>query len=206
VRWAREAGAIVIEDDYDGEFRYDRQPVGALQGLDPERVVYTGTASKTLAPGLRLGWMAVPHGLLNGALAVARQRGRHTGVLDHLTMAELIGSGAYDRHVRRMRAHYRRRRDLLVAALAARVPALRPIGVAAGLNALLPLPPGGPTEAEVIARAASRGIALYALSPSWHGDGPRPEGLVIGYATPPEHAFPSALSALVDVLAELYPA
>jgi GntR family transcriptional regulator/MocR family aminotransferase len=105
-----------------------------------------------------------------------------------------------------MRAHYRRRRDLLVAALAARVPALRPIGVAAGLNALLPLPPGGPTEAEVIARAASRGIALYALSPSWHGDGPRPEGLVIGYATPPEHAFPSALSALVDVLTELYPA
>ena len=116
VAWARERETVVIEDDYDGEFRYDRQPAGALQGLDPEHVVYAGTASKTLAPGLRLAWLVLPRALVEPVLE-AKARAGGTAVLEQLALAELIGSGAYDRHVRRMRTRYRRRRDALLALL-----------------------------------------------------------------------------------------
>jgi GntR family transcriptional regulator / MocR family aminotransferase len=109
VRWARVADALVIEDDYDGEFRYDRQPVGAVQGLDPERVAYAGTASKTLAPALRLAWLALPPWLLEPVVEAKRLADRHSAVLDQLVLADLIVSGAFDRHVRRCRLRYRRR-------------------------------------------------------------------------------------------------
>jgi GntR family transcriptional regulator/MocR family aminotransferase len=105
VDWARRTGGVIIEDDYDGEFRYDRSPVGALQGIDPERVIYMGTASKSLAPGLRLGWLVLPHRL---AGAVGRQRGEReetSGFVDQLAMVEFIVSGSYDRHIRTMRTH-----------------------------------------------------------------------------------------------------
>jgi hypothetical protein len=142
VDWASLTDGLVLEDDYDGEFRYDRQPVGALQGLDPERVVYLGTASKSLAPGLRLAWMVVPDHLLDRLLAVKRTGERQSGALDQLTLAEFIASGSYDRHVRGMRPRYQRRRDQLVAALAERAPQVRVTGIAAGLHAVLELPPG----------------------------------------------------------------
>lgn len=121
--WARTTGGLVIEDDYDGEFRYDRQPVGALQGLAPGHVVYAGTASKSLAPGLRLAWITVPPELLRAVVREKRLADHHTPVIDQLTLAEFLTSGAYDRHVRRMRLRYRGRRDRLVAALAERAPA-----------------------------------------------------------------------------------
>ncbi|MFF4586898.1 PLP-dependent aminotransferase family protein [Streptomyces sp. NPDC001388] len=200
VAWARRTGGLVLEDDYDGEFRYDRRPVGALQGLDPDHVVYLGTASKSLAPGLRLAWMVLPPGLVE-EVASAKGGVDTCGVLDQLTLAEFITSGAYDRHVRAARTRYRRRRDALVAALAERAPAIRVTGIAAGLHAVLPLPPG--TEREVVRAAAARGLALDGLAPRFR----RPDAiaapldaLVVGYGTPPDHAWSGALDALCAAL------
>jgi len=197
LEWAARGGAIVVEDDYDGEFRYDRKPIGALQGLDPERVVYAGTASKTLAPATRLAWMVVPARLLEPLVEDRRHRVT-TPALDQLVLAELLSSGAFDRHVRRMRSAYRRRRDALVAALAAEAPGHPVSGLAAGLHALVGLP-RGVTEAAVAARAAEAGVALELLGPHWHG-APRHEGLLVGYGRPPAHAFRGALQALLAVL------
>jgi GntR family transcriptional regulator/MocR family aminotransferase len=199
VDWARRTGGLVLEDDYDGEFRYDRQPVGALQGLDPDRVGYLGTASKSLAPGLRLAWMVLPPGL---AEEVTRAKGGvdTCGVLDQLTLAEFITSGAYDRHVRSARLRYRRRRDALVAELAARAPEVRVTGIAAGLHAVLRLPPG--TEKPVAQAATWQGLALHGLSFYRH-PAARSEpldALVVGYGTPPDHAWAGSLDALCRVL------
>ncbi|MFB6888168.1 PLP-dependent aminotransferase family protein [Kitasatospora sp. NPDC056327] len=205
VRWARAHDGYVIEDDYDGEFRYDRQPLGAMQALDPDRVVYGGTAAKSLAPGLRLAWLALPDGLVE-PVARFRALADTTGpVIDQLTFAELIDSGRYDRHVRRCRLHYRRRRDLLVAALAERAPHVRVTGIAAGLHAVLQLPPGSRPEAELVARARAGGLVLSSLG--WYLADPAlapdaPPALVVGHATPPEHAFPAALDALCELLRE----
>ncbi|WP_143569341.1 aminotransferase-like domain-containing protein, partial [Streptomyces acidiscabies] len=117
VDWARARGAIVLEDDYDGEFRYDRRPVGAVQGLDPERVVYVGSVSKSLSPALRLGWMVLPDHLVDAVREAKGEREAWSSVPEQLALADLVVSGAYDRHVRRMRQRYRARRDRLVAAL-----------------------------------------------------------------------------------------
>ncbi|WP_418958675.1 PLP-dependent aminotransferase family protein [Streptomyces tritici] len=199
VDWARTTGGLVLEDDYDGEFRYDRQQVGALQGLDPERVVYLGTASKSLAPGLRLAWMVLPRALAD---EVAEAKGRidwQCGALDQLTFAEFLASGAYDRHVRAMRLRYRRRRDQLVAALARRAPDIEVSGIAAGLHAVLPLPPG--TERSVLRAAAWQGLSVLGIDAFRHPSTPRTrEGLVVGYGTPTDSAWPGALEALCRVL------
>ncbi|MFJ8345907.1 PLP-dependent aminotransferase family protein [Streptomyces sp. NPDC094153] len=197
--WARRTGGLILEDDYDGEFRYDRQPVGALQGLDPDRVVYLGTASKSLAPGLRLAWMALPPSLMEEATA-AKGPSDTCGVLDQLTLAEFITSGAYDRHVRAARLRYRRRRDALVEALATRAPDVRPTGIAAGLHAVLRLPPG--TEPAVVQAAAWQGLALHGLSRFRHEQAAVAplDALVVGYGTPPDHAWAGALDALCRVL------
>ncbi|MEU5821700.1 GntR family transcriptional regulator/MocR family aminotransferase [Streptomyces sp. KhCrAH-43] len=200
VDWARSTGGLILEDDYDGEFRYDRQPVGALQGLDPEHVVYLGTASKSLAPGLRLGWMVAPHAL---AAEIAGAKGVSDwapSALDQLTLAEFMASGAYDRHVRSMRLRYRNRRDQLVAALAERAPHIRVSGIAAGLHAVLELPEG--TEAEVIRAAAWQGLAVEGLAFYRHPDADlEREALVIGYGTPTDSAWTGTLEALLRVLA-----
>src|SRR3954454_3072560 len=123
VDWAADSGGIVVEDDYDGEFRYDRHPVGAMQALAPDQVVYVGTASKTLAPGLRLAWLVLPDALVEPVLA-AKTRADFTAVPEQLTLAEFITSGGYDRHIRGRRLAYRRRRDMLVQALASEAPAV----------------------------------------------------------------------------------
>ncbi|MZF83593.1 PLP-dependent aminotransferase family protein, partial [Streptomyces sp. SID5643] len=199
VDWARRTGGLVLEDDYDGEFRYDRQPVGALQGLDPDRVVHLGTASKSLAPGLRLAWMVLPPGLAD-EVAAAKGGVDTCGVLDQLTLAEFLTSGAYDRHVRASRLRYRRRRDALVAAVTARAPEARVTGIAAGLHVLLRLPPG--TEQSVVQAANWRGLALHGLARYTHPaarSGPV-DALVVGYGTPPDHAWSGALDALSAVL------
>ncbi|GAA4904034.1 PLP-dependent aminotransferase family protein [Streptomyces coeruleoprunus] len=199
VDWARATGGLVLEDDYDGEFRYDRQPVGAVQGLDPERVVYLGTASKSLAPGLRLAWMVLPRDLVQDVLMAKGDVDWVSSALDQLTLAEFIESGAYDRHVRNMRLRYRRRRDQLVAAVAERAPSVRVGGIAAGLHAVLELPRG--TEASVLRAAATQGLALQGLDAFRHPDAARgPDGLVVGYATPTDSAWSGALDALCRAL------
>jgi GntR family transcriptional regulator/MocR family aminotransferase len=188
-------GGVLIEDDYDGEFRYDRQPVGALQALAPDRVVYAGTASKSLAPGLRIGWLVVPPRLADAVIA---ELASGPSVLDQLTLADFITSGGYDRQVRRARLAYRRRRDRLAAAL--RRQGRHVTGIAAGLHAVLELPS---TEAEqqVVARAAEHGLAIDGLeryrAPAASDDR---AGLVIGYGRPPEHAYTTALARLCTVL------
>ncbi|QMU73010.1 PLP-dependent aminotransferase family protein [Streptacidiphilus sp. P02-A3a] len=204
VDWARERGTVVLEDDYDGEFRYDRQPVGALQGLDPEHVVYLGTASKSLAPGLRLGWMVLPGRLVDRVLAAKTAAERHPDSLSQLTLAEFVTSGAYDRQIRAMRLRYRRRRDRLVRALAERAPQVRVSGIAAGLHAVLRLPPG--TEARALHGASWLGLAVQGLDGFRHPDQPAEPGadaLVVGYGTPAEHAFPAALEALCRTIEAL---
>ncbi|SCK13461.1 GntR family transcriptional regulator / MocR family aminotransferase [Streptomyces sp. AmelKG-E11A] len=200
VDWARRTGGLIVEDDYDGEFRYDRQPVGALQDLDPERVVYLGTASKSLAPGLRLGWMVLPRRLVP---EIMRDKGPGwgCGALDQLTLAEFITSGAYDRHIRLMRTRYRRRRDQLVAALAERAPQVRATGIAAGLHAVLELPSG--TEQSVIRAANWQGLSVHGLAEFTRPDAiltERRDALVVGYAAPSESAWPGTLDALCRAL------
>jgi GntR family transcriptional regulator/MocR family aminotransferase len=234
IDWARATGGLVLEDDYDGEFRYDRQPVGALQGLDPERVVYFGTASKSLAPGLRIGWIVLPRSVAHEAVEAKGHVDWAPGALDQLTLAEFLTSGDYDRHVRVMRLHYRRRRDQLVAAIAEHAPGISVSGIAAGLHAVVELPPG--TEQSVVSAAASQGLALEGLgsfalrstgaresgrdgdeaaAPASDGDagsgregGPvrRGDALVVGYATPSDSAWSGALDALCRVLPRPEPA
>ncbi|MFJ9697949.1 PLP-dependent aminotransferase family protein [Kitasatospora sp. NPDC101183] len=203
IDWARGRDGLVLEDDYDGEFRYDRQPVGAVQGLDPERVVYLGSASKSLSPALRLGWMVLPDHLVDRALAAKGEREGWASALDQLTLAEFIDSGGYDRHVRRMRRGYRERRDRLVAALAESAPHVEVTGVAAGLHAVLRLEAG--TERSVLKAAAYHGLAVEGLADYRHPAAdpvatPPADGLVVGYATPPDHAYAAALAALCAVL------
>lgn len=188
----------VLEDDYDGEFRFDRSPVGALQALAPSHVTYGGTASKALVPALRLGWLVVPPRLLPGMRDRMASGGPTVPVLDQLALADLIDSGAYDRHVRRMRGRYRRRRDTLVAAVAPL--GLAPGGIAAGLHLRLPVADGGERAALAAARRHGVGIDVlgrHRLSPGGA------EGLLIGYAAPADHAFGAALQALVGVLREV---
>ncbi|MGK5637099.1 PLP-dependent aminotransferase family protein [Streptomyces sp. URMC 126] len=203
VDWAGRTGGLVVEDDYDGEFRYDGRRVGALQGLAPEHVVYCGTASKSLAPALRLSWMVLP-GHLAAEVARAKETGEwSTGILEQLTLAEFITSGAYDRHVRSMRLRYRRRRDRLVAALAEHAPHIRVTGIAAGLHVVLELPPG--TEQSTLQAAHWQGLALEGLSRYRHPAAPAlppgsPDGVIVAYGTPADHAFPGVLEALLRAL------
>ncbi|NUR28243.1 MAG: PLP-dependent aminotransferase family protein [Catenulispora sp.] len=214
VEWARD-GRYVVEDDYDGEYRYDRQPVGALQGILPNHTVYIGTASKTLGPGVRLAWMVVPEPLLDAVTEAKRHADHQSESLGQVTLAEFIRSHDYDRHIRASRLRYRRRRDLLAERLRTR--AGRPAagftlsGIAAGLHALVRLEPAGMGEEEVLARAAGFGLELEGLSELWD-DGaartaaasatssPRPQGIVVGFSSPSEAAYPRALDALVRTL------
>ncbi|QTD97851.1 PLP-dependent aminotransferase family protein [Streptomyces cyanogenus] len=200
IDWARVRDAVVLEDDYDGEFRYDRRPVGALQGLDPERVIHIGSVSKSLSPALRLGWMVLPERFVEPVLAVKGDREGWASVLDQLALADFVTCGSYDRHVRRMRQRYRRRRDRLVAALAAQAPHIEVTGIAAGLHAVLRLPPG--TERSTVKAAAWQGIALDGLAGFRHPQSPTAagDGLVVGYAAPAEHAYGAAVEALCAVL------
>ncbi|WP_079061486.1 PLP-dependent aminotransferase family protein [Streptomyces griseoruber] len=200
IDWARARGAVVLEDDYDGEFRYDRKPVGAVQGLDPERVIYVGSVSKSLSPALRLGWMVLPQRYVDAVLAAKGEREAWASVLDQLSLADFVVSGAYDRHVRRMRQRYRGRRDRLVEALAAQAPHIEVTGVAAGLHAVLRLPAG--TERSAVRAAAWHGVALDGLADYRHPetDMAAGDGLVVGYATPSEHGYGAALEALCEAL------
>jgi GntR family transcriptional regulator/MocR family aminotransferase len=203
--WAQRTDGYLLEDDYDGEFRYDRQPVGSVQGLDPERVVYLGSASKSLSPALRLGWMVLPPDLIDPVIAAMGGEQFYVNGIAQLTMADFIASGSYDKHIRRMRMNYRRRRDRLVEALAPFDVGIS--GLSAGLHLMLTLPDG--TEHEVMRRAGEAGIALSGLAALRHPDAgpetPAVDGIVVSFGTPAEHAFGGAVDALCGVLGSLTP-
>ncbi|SCK27537.1 GntR family transcriptional regulator / MocR family aminotransferase [Streptomyces sp. ScaeMP-e48] len=181
--WAREADAVIMEDDYDGDFRYDRAPVGALQGLDPERVVYTGSVSKSLAPGLRLGWLIAPASLTGRIVARKRTMDLGNPAIDQAVLADFISRGAYDRQLRRCQRAYRERRDAMVAALDEHFPGTEVSGIAAGLHIIARLPERYGPKGVFLGRAAGAGIALRPLSDC--GDAGAEDGsvaLVLGYA------------------------
>lgn len=200
VDWAQRTGGYVFDDDYDGEFRYDRQPVGTLQALCPDRVVYMGSASKSLSQALRLGWMVVPDNLIDEVLDAAGGQQYYVDSLSQLTMADFIGRGGYDKHIRRMRMRYRKRRDTLVDALSGFDVGIS--GLSAGVNLVLTLPDG--VEHEVLRRSGEAGIALQGLGIMRHPlagpDVPDPDGIIVGFAAPADHAFAPAVNALLDVL------
>jgi GntR family transcriptional regulator / MocR family aminotransferase len=199
IAWARRHDGVIIEDDYDAEFRYDRDPVGSIQGLDPDRVISLGTVSKSLAPALRLGWLVAPDRLL-GALARGKLvTDRGSPGIDQLALAMLIESGRYDRHLRRTRAEYAARRQVLVASLALHAPEVRVTGLAAGFHAILHLPAGA-DEDHVIAQAGGRGVGLYGLA-RMHSTAKASEPrLVLGFGDTPQRSIEEGIAAIADLL------
>jgi DNA-binding transcriptional MocR family regulator len=196
--WARDVDAIVVEDDYDAEFRYDRDPVGCLQGLAPEQVVLAGSVSKSLAPALRLGWVLAPPWLAGRLRAARSLLDLGSPSIDQYALARLMASGGYDRHLRQMRRQYRVRRDALVSALRTLLPAVRVHGVSAGLHVYVELPAGCDESATVLA-AAERGVAVAGVA-SMRVQAPGPPALVLGYARLPERRAAEAVSRLADAL------
>jgi GntR family transcriptional regulator / MocR family aminotransferase len=183
--WLRQTGAIVIEDDYDAEYRYDRPAVGALQGLDPDHVVYAGSASKTLAPALRIGWLVVPPTLLEAVQREKLLADRGTARIEQYAFADFLSRGELDRHLRRMRARYRARRDALVEALEHALPEAAVRGVAAGLHVTVELPESD-DETAIGEEAHLRRVALETMSDYRPHVVHRRPALVLGYAQMPE--------------------
>jgi GntR family transcriptional regulator/MocR family aminotransferase len=198
--WADAQDGFVIEDDYDGEFRYDKRPVGAMQALAPDRVVFAGSTSKALAPGLRIGWLVLPARLRVAVLGVIAAMGTTVGAPDQLALADLLDRGDYDRHVRRARQSYRKRRAELSARLAGRAD-VRLDGVPAGLHTLLPLS-SRQEEKHLVDTGLAAGVRLMGLHTAgyWHSTERGGGGLVLGYATPPQHSWRHALDVLAGVL------
>jgi GntR family transcriptional regulator / MocR family aminotransferase len=192
--WAQRTGAFVLEDDYDAEYRYDRAPIGAMQGLDPDRVAYAGTASKTLAPGFRLGWLVLPGDLIEPFAEAKLLADRGSPILDQLTFADFLSRGEFDRHLRRMRPIYRSRRDTLLRALAQHLPGLEPAGIAAGLHLVAWLP-RDTDEATVIEAAAREGVAVAGVAPYRLSPAPR-GGLIFGYSSLNERAITDGITRL----------
>jgi GntR family transcriptional regulator/MocR family aminotransferase len=200
VDWAVRSDGFVIEDDYDSEFRYDREPVGVVQGLAPDRVLAIGTVSKSLAPAVRLGWVLVPPLLVPAIAAEKRASDRGSSGLDQLALAALLESGRYDRHLRHMRAVYGRRRGVLIEALARHAPGVRLTGLAAGFHAVAHLPEGASEEA-VVAAARQRLVGLYPMGSlrTVTGTGDPPQ-LVLGFGNVSERAIEPGIAAVADLL------
>ncbi len=198
--WARSGGGYVIEDDYDSEFRYDKEPVGVLQGLAPDQVFLIGTASKALAPAVRLGWVQAPRGLAAAVAAEKEMSDRGSCILDQLALATLLTSGRYDRHLRRMRAVYAARRTALTDAFARHVPEVRLTGLAAGFHAVAPLPSGA-DETAVVAAALERRVGLHGIG-EYRGDPGTvaPPALVMGFGNVRERTIEPAIAAVAGLL------
>jgi GntR family transcriptional regulator/MocR family aminotransferase len=198
--WARRGGGYVIEDDYDSEFRYDKEPVGALQGLAPDQVFLLGTASKALAPAVRLGWVHAPSPLAAAVADEKEMSDRGSCTLDQLALATLLTTGRYDRHLRRMRTVYAARRTALTDAFARHAPRVQLTGLAAGFHAVAPLPPGA-DETAVIAAARERRVGLHGMSAyRGHPDPAAPPALVMGFGNVGERAIEPAIAAVADLL------
>ncbi|WP_329519583.1 MocR-like pyridoxine biosynthesis transcription factor PdxR [Spirillospora sp. NBC_01491] len=201
IAWARDVDGLVLEDDYDAEFRYDREPVGCLQGVDPERVVLLGSVSKSLAPALRLGWVVAPPGVAERLRAHRSRTDLGGPVLEQYALAEFLASGTYDRHLRQMRRQYRSRRDALAEALRAHIPDAVVHGVAAGIHLYVELPPGC-DERRVVTDAAKAGVAVAGAAPMWSGarSAHAPPALVLGYARLGEARLAQAAELLGTVI------
>jgi GntR family transcriptional regulator / MocR family aminotransferase len=201
IAWAR-AGGVVIEDDYDAEFRYDRAPLAALQGLAPDRVVYLGTASKTLAPGLRLGWLVLPPSLLEGVVEAKILDDFGSSTIEQLVLARMIDTAAYDRHLRKARRRNRARRDALIAAVAEHLPGARVTGISAGLHALVRLPRAVDAQ-RLMVEAGRRSVGAYPLTLHLIDPPPETEAVVLGYANLSEPAIAEGMRRLGEAIAVL---
>jgi GntR family transcriptional regulator/MocR family aminotransferase len=195
IAWARRNGGLIVEDDYDAEYRYDREPIASLQGLAPDCVAYVGTASKTLAPGVRLGWALAPSHLVAEMAAQHGVARAMPSVLMQAAYATLLEHGEIDRHLRRTRRQYHARRNTLSDGLAQRLPEARVAGAAAGLHLIAWLPEGT-DESAISDAAASRGVAIHTLHEFCALTAPRPPALLLGYGQIPEPAIPSAIREL----------
>jgi GntR family transcriptional regulator / MocR family aminotransferase len=198
VRWARERDSLVLEDDYDAEYRYDREPIGAIQGLAPESVIYAGSASKTLAPGLRLGWLILPARLVAPLATAKFNADRGSPSLEQLAFADFLSRGEFDRHLRRMRPIYRQRRDALLRALERYLPDVLPVGASAGLHVLAWLPDGA-DEAAIVERAAAAEVAVDGVTPMRMAATGRP-GLILGYARLTEREIDAGIARLAETM------
>ncbi len=199
IEWAAERDAFIVEDDYDAEFRYDREPVGALQGLAADRVIAIGTVSKSLVPALRIGWLLCPPVLARRLVGNKRLNDRGSPTLDQLALARLIESGRYDRHLRRMRSIYAARRTALVTALAEHAPSVELTGLAAGFHAVAHLRAPADEQA-VIAAAGARSVGLYGMSLNRSSGATGPTQLVLGFGNVSERAITTAVAAIADLL------
>jgi GntR family transcriptional regulator/MocR family aminotransferase len=205
VAWASEVDGVMLEDDYDAEFRYDRQPVGSLQGLDPGRVIALGSVSKTLAPTIRLGWVFAPRRFVDGIVEEKRLSSRGAPGLDQEALALLMESGRYDRHLRRVREIYRARRSVLVAAVRAEFGATAQLqGLSAGCHALLRLP-DRISEQAVVEAARSMSVGVRGLNDYRFGSGsthvqPHPwsPALVLGFGNVTENQIRRGIRILAS--------
>jgi GntR family transcriptional regulator/MocR family aminotransferase len=197
--WLRASDTIAIEDDYDAEYRYDRAAIGALQGLDPDRVIYAGSASKTLAPALRIGWLVVPPSLLHAVIHEKLLADRGTARIEQHAFADFLTRGELDRHLRRMRACYRSRRDALVDALTHALPETTVLGAAAGLHVTVRLPDGD-NERAIREEAHHRRIELETMADYRPASRGRPPTLLLGYAQMPESAIRAGVHELAKAV------
>jgi GntR family transcriptional regulator / MocR family aminotransferase len=197
--WLRAHDTIAIEDDYDAEYRYDRAAVGALQGLDPDRIVYAGSVSKTLAPALRIGWLVLPAGRLDAVVEEKLLADRGTPRIEQHAFADFLVRGELDRHLRRMRARYRSRRDTLVDALAEALPEATVLGVAAGLHITVQMPAGDSVEA-IQDAARQYSIELETMSEYWPSPSAHAPALLLGYAQMPEPAIRAGIEQLAQAV------
>ncbi len=207
LRWARRHDAWIVEDDYDGEFRYGQRPIDALQSIDEEgRVIYVGTFSKALSPQIRLGYLVLPHRLVHAFRQAKRLSDRHAPLLEQRVLASLIESGLYERHVRRMRREHERRRAALLEGVARHLPPGAQVsGSAAGLHVALWLPDLQPRDEQALAaQARSRGIGVYPVSPLFADPQrhlyPRPAGWILGYASLSPDEIRQGILALASVI------
>ena len=204
IAWARRRRALIVEDDYDAEYRYDREPVAALQGLAPDLVVHTGTASKTLAPALRLAWLMVPDHLIDDVTAQHELTMAMPSVIEQGALAVMLERGELERHLRQMRRRYRSRRDALAEALAGELPEAHVGGASAGLHLVAWLPPDA-DERAIRSLARERGVAIHTLQQDSVSVTPVPPALLLGYASLTEDALRRAARELaIAVRSNLY--
>jgi GntR family transcriptional regulator/MocR family aminotransferase len=199
IGWARERNAVILEDDYDAEYRYDRDPTPALQSAAPDRVAYVGTVSKTLAPALRVGWIVAPARMLGDIEQEFRVSAAQPPTIDQVALATLVEDGGLDRHLRAMRRRYRAKRELLLGALAQHAPAVRLSGAAAGLHVMAWLP-AGCDEHAVALRAGELGVGVHELHRNCMTESPSPPALLLGYALPTEPEIATGAQLLAQAI------
>ncbi|MGZ6691918.1 MAG: aminotransferase-like domain-containing protein, partial [Solirubrobacteraceae bacterium] len=199
IAWARDRGALIVEDDYDVEYRFGRDPVASLQGLAPDLVAFVGTASKTLAPALRIGWLVVPPALLEAVIREKELADRGTARIEQHAFADFLIRGELDRHLRRMRARYRARRDALIDTLADALPEATISGVAAGLHVTVRLLDGD-DEGAIREQALLRSIEVETMSEFRPHAVDQPPALVLGYAQMPEPAIRAGVRELAEAV------